>query len=49
MNITYNDREHKQKGARAELARVDKELKQLRTELAAQEQQRDKLLAELGP
>jgi hypothetical protein len=49
MNTTYNDREHKQKRARAELARVNKELRQLLTQLAALEQQRDKLLAELEP
>jgi len=47
MNSTYNDRQHKQGRAQAELARVNKELKQLRTQLAALEEQRAKLLAEL--
>jgi len=47
MNTTYNDRDHKQKRAKAELARVNKELKQLRTQLAALEQERSKLLTEL--
>jgi hypothetical protein len=47
MNGTYNDRQHKQGRAKAELARVNKELKQLRTQLAALEEQRAKLLAEL--
>jgi peptidoglycan hydrolase CwlO-like protein len=47
MNGTYNDRQHKQSRTKAELARVQKELKQLRTQLAALEEQRDKLVAEL--
>jgi hypothetical protein len=44
---TYNDRQHKQKRTKAELARVNKELIQLHTQVAALEAERDKLLAEL--
>jgi hypothetical protein len=47
MNGAYNDRQHNQRRAKAELARVQKELKQLRTQLAALEEQRDQLVAEL--
>lgn len=47
MITTYNDRQHKQKRAKAELARVNKELRQLHTQAAALEAERDKLLAEL--
>jgi hypothetical protein len=47
MNSTYNDREHQHRRAKAELARVNKELKLLRTQLAAVEEHRAKLLAEL--
>ena len=46
-NTTYNDRQHKQKRAKAELFRVKKELKQLRAQLAALEAQQAELLAEL--
>jgi hypothetical protein len=48
MTRFYNDRPHRQRRAKAELARVDKELKQLRIQLAALEGQRSKLLADLG-
>jgi hypothetical protein len=47
MITTYNDRQHKQKRAKAELARVNKELRQLHTQVAALAAERDKLLAEL--
>jgi len=47
MITTYNDCQHKQKRAKAELARVNKELRQLHTQVAALEAERDKLLAEL--
>ena len=46
-NTTYNDRQHKQKRAKAGLFRVKKELKQLRAQLAALEAQQAGLLAEL--
>jgi len=48
MNSTYNDRQHRQGRAQAELARVDKELKQLRAQLAELEERRCELLTELG-
>ena len=48
MISTYNDSHHKQRRAKAELARVNKELKQLRAQVASLEEQRSKLLAELG-
>lgn len=47
MNSTYNDRQHKQSRAKVELVRVNNELKQVRARLAALEEQRAKLLAEL--
>lgn len=47
MDSTYNDRDHRQRSARAEVARVDRDLKKLRTEVAALEEHRAKLLAEL--
>lgn len=47
MDSTYNDRGHRQRRARAELARVDRELKKLRAEVAALEDSRAKLLADL--
>jgi uncharacterized protein YlxW (UPF0749 family) len=48
MTSTYNDRLHKQKRAKAELARVNKELKELRAQVAALEEQRSKLRADLS-
>jgi hypothetical protein len=48
MTSTYNDRHHRQSRAKAELARVNKELKQLRIHAAALEERRSKLLADLG-
>ena len=47
MNTTYNDRQHRQKRAKAELFRVRKELQQLRAQLAALEAQQAELLAQL--
>ena len=47
MDNTYNDRDHRQRRARAELARVDRDLKKLRTEVAALEERRAKLVADL--
>jgi hypothetical protein len=47
MESTYNDRDHRQRRAKAGLARVDRELKQLRAEVDALEEQRAKLLADL--
>jgi len=44
---TYNDREHKQRRAKAELVCVNKEPRQLRTQLAALEEHRAKLRADL--
>jgi hypothetical protein len=48
MDSTYNDRDHRQRRARAEAARVDRDLKGLRAEVAALEEHRAKLLADLG-
>jgi murein DD-endopeptidase MepM/ murein hydrolase activator NlpD len=47
MNSTSNDRQHKQKRAKVELVRVDKELRQLRDQVASLEAQRANLIAEL--
>ena len=47
MYSTCNDRDHRQRHAKAELARVDRVLKKLRAEVAALEEQRAKLLAGL--
>ena len=47
MDSTYNDRGHRQRRARAELARVDRDLKKLRSEVTALEEHRAKLLADL--
>lgn len=47
VNSTYNDRDHRQRRARAELAGVDRDLKKLRAELAALEEHRAKLVANL--
>lgn len=46
MESTYNDRDHRQRRAKAELARVNRELKHLRAEVAALEERRAALLAE---
>ena len=47
MKSTYNDRDHRQRGARAEVARLDRELKKLRGEVAVLEEHRENLLADL--
>ena len=47
METTHNDRDHRQRRARAELARVDRDLKKLRAHLVALEVHRAKLLADL--
>jgi hypothetical protein len=47
VRSTYNDRDHRQRRARAELARVDRELKKLRADVAVLEEHREKLLADL--
>ncbi len=47
MDNAYNDRDHRQRRARAELARVDRDLKKLRTDLAALEERRAELVADL--
>lgn len=47
MDSAYNDRDHRQRRARAELARVDRDLKKFRAEVAALEDHRAKLLADL--
>jgi len=46
MDSTYDYRDHRQRRARAELARVDGALKKLRAEVAALEEHRAKLLAD---
>jgi murein DD-endopeptidase MepM/ murein hydrolase activator NlpD len=48
VNNAYNDRQHKQRRAKAQLATVNKELKQLHTQLAALEERRAELLVLLG-
>ena len=47
MESTYNDRDHRQRRAKAELARVDRDLKKLRAEIAALEEHRAMVVAEL--
>jgi predicted RNase H-like nuclease (RuvC/YqgF family) len=47
MESTHNDQDHRQRRARAELARVDRDLKKLRSEVTALEEQRARLLADL--
>ncbi|MGH9225235.1 MAG: hypothetical protein ACRD2W_15965 [Acidimicrobiales bacterium] len=47
MQSTYNDRDHRQRRAKAELARIDRELKHLRAGVAALEEQRARLLNDL--
>ncbi len=49
MTSTHNDLEHRQRRAQGELARVDRDLKKLRSEVKALEEQRAKLLADLEP
>ena len=47
MRSTYNDRDHRPRRAKAELARLDRDLKRLRTEVAALEEHRTRLLVDL--
>ena len=47
MDSTYDDQDHRQRRARAELARVDRDLKKLRAQVAVLEEHRAKLLADL--
>lgn len=47
MESTYNDRDHRHRRAKAELSRVERDLKRLRAEVAVLEEQRTKLLADL--
>ena len=47
MDSTHNDQDHRQRRARVELARVDRDMKKLRAELAALEERRAKLLVDL--
>jgi hypothetical protein len=48
METAYDDHVHRQRRAKAELARVDRELRQLRAQVAALEERRAALLADLG-
>lgn len=47
MESTYNDRDHRHRRATAELARVEHDLKRRRAEVAALEEHRAKLLADV--
>ncbi len=47
MDSTYNDRGHRHRRVMAEVARLDRDLKKLRAEVAALEEHRAKLLADL--
>jgi hypothetical protein len=47
MESTHDDRVHRERRAKAEMARVDRQLKRLRAEVAALEEQRARLLAGL--
>jgi hypothetical protein len=47
MDSTSNDRDHRKRRARAEMTRVDRDLKKLRAEVAALEERRAKLVADL--
>ena len=47
MTSTYDDQDHRQRRARAELARIDRELKKLRAEVAVLEKHREKLLMDI--
>ena len=46
MDSTHNDPDHRQRRTRAEVARVDRDLKKLRAEVTALEEYRAKLLAD---
>lgn len=47
METTFNDRDHRQRRAKAELARVERDLKRLRAQVAALEEEHAKLLADI--
>jgi len=47
MESTYNNRDHRRRRATAELARIDRDLRRLRAEVAALEEQRTKLLSDV--
>lgn len=47
MESTYNDRDHRHRRAKAELARLDRDLKRLRAEVSALEEYRTRLLADM--
>ena len=47
MESTYNDRDHRRRRAKAELARVERDLKKLRAEVSALDELRAELVAEL--
>ncbi len=47
MESTYNDRDHRHRRAKAELVVVERDLKRLRAEVAALEEHRTKLLADM--
>jgi hypothetical protein len=47
MNSTYNDEAHRRRWVRAELVRVDRELKLLRAQVATLEARRAELLADV--
>jgi hypothetical protein len=49
MSSTYNDQAHRGRWAQAELGRVDREIKHLRTQVASLEAKRAELLADLDP
>ncbi|MDQ6784430.1 MAG: hypothetical protein M3063_13515 [Actinomycetota bacterium] len=47
MDGTHNDRDHRLRRARAELTRVDRDLRKLRAEVAVLKEHRTKLIGEL--
>ena len=47
MDSTHNDRDHRERRTRAELARIDRNLKKLRAEVATLEEHRVQLRADL--
>ena len=49
MESTYNDRDHRRRRAKAELARVERDLKKLRAEVSALKEHRAELVADLEP
>jgi hypothetical protein len=48
VQARYGDRYLRERQARAELARVNRELKRVRTQLAALEERRSELISDLG-